>query len=131
MSSPRLRWIVLGFACLWFGMLVPVHQRGQIKLPGVAAAADAKPAPHCSRAAGPGSACHNTQQKQQTEQNRAPEQGGDCAVCHFIAGLHAAPPAVVCEARLGLHQILPAERSVVLLLRHPALPFHGLDPPLV
>ena len=130
MSSRRLRWIVLGFACLWFGMLVPVHQRGQIKLPRAVRADDAKPASHCSRAADPNSACHKQQQQQGAGDEDAPQQAGDCAVCHFIAGLQAPPPAVAYQARLGLLEILPADAPLVLPLRHPALPFHGLDPPL-
>ena len=119
--------MVLGFACLWFGMLVPVHQRGQIKLPGVAAATGAKPAGHCPRAADPGSPCHK---QRQPGKDGAPRQDGNCAVCHFIAGLHAPPPAVIYEARLGLLHVLPVDAPIVLPLRHPALPFHGLDPPL-
>ena len=126
MSSRRLRWIVLGFAFLWFGMLVPVHQRGQMKLPGSVRAAE--PASNCSRASDPASACHK--QKQGTGKDDAPGRAGDCAVCHFIAGLQAPPPTVVYETRLGLLEVLPVDLPFVLPLRHPALPFHGLDPPL-
>jgi hypothetical protein len=127
MASRRFRLFVLGFVCLWFGMLVPVHQRGQIKLPGSERARDAAPAGHCSRASDPNSACHK--QRQGGREQDSPARGGDCAVCHFIAGLHAPPPAVVAEARLGFVEVLPADAPVILPLRHPALPFHGLDPP--
>jgi hypothetical protein len=128
MSSPWLRWLVLCFACVWFGMLVPVHQRGQITLPGTGAPASGERQSHCSRAADPSSPCHKRGQKPGEKQ--APAQPGSCAVCHFIAGLHAPPPVVSVEARLGLLENLPAEDRAVAPLRHPALPFHGLDPPL-
>ena len=120
MSSPLLRWLVLGFACLWFGALVPVHQRGQIQLPGGASASAAS---HCGR---PDAPCHKKDAGHPGEPPKNPE---NCAVCHFIVGLHAPPPVTVYEARLGLLTVLPPERPIVAPLRHAALPFHGLDPP--
>jgi hypothetical protein len=114
--------MVLGFACLWFGALVPVHQRGQIQLPG--ASASAVGASHCSR---PDAPCH----KKDTKPGQAPKDPGNCAVCHFILGLHAPPPVTAYEARLGLVELLSPERPIVAPLRHVALPFHGLDPPTV
>ena len=132
MSSRRLRWLVLCFTCVWFGMLVPVHQRRAITLPGTASAAVGEAASHCSRAGDPDSPCHKRlreQQKDQSDGKRAPARTGSCAVCHFIVGLHAPPPVVSVEARLGLLESLPAEDRAVAPLRHAALPFHGLDPP--
>ena len=138
MSSPLLRWSVLAFACLWFGMLVPVHQRGQIQLPGPAVAAcDTGTCPQSN----PVPACHTKKSASQcdhkghTTPDDAPATpkrgGGGCAVCHFIAGLHAPPPAVVYEANLGLLESRPAGDVPAIPLRHAALPFHGLDPPTV
>jgi hypothetical protein len=123
MSSPLLRWSVLAFACLWFGMLVPVHQRGQIQLPG--GRADAASAVHCKGADGH---C-NKKTKPAGKQDGTPKGRENCAVCHFVAGLHAPPPVTAVEARLGLVRDMPAEHAVVVMLRHAALPFHGLDPP--
>ena len=133
MSSRRLRWLVLCFTCVWFGMLVPVHQRGAITLPGTPAVARGDGASHCSRMSDPSSACHKRllgQQKDRSDGKRAPARARSCAVCHFIVALHAPPPVVSVEARLGLLEHLPVEARAVAPLRHPALPFHGLDPPL-
>ena len=123
MDSRFLRWMVLGFTCLWFGVLVPVHQRGQIQLPGRAPTAGTPPA-HCSKMAA-GSACH----KQPAPQEDAPASTGNCAVCHYILGIHTPPPVTTYVARLGLTNDAPAEVRVVVPLRHAAMPFFGLDPP--
>jgi hypothetical protein len=125
MSSPLLRWFVLGFACLWFGMLVPVHQRGMIQLPG---AADARGLSHCNRGEERTASCCKTQTKQNGG-GKAPVTQGNCAVCHFIAGLHAPPPVTMYIAQLGLLRDQPLTFLSIAPLRHAALPFHGLDPP--
>ena len=117
--------MVLGFACLWFGMLVPVHQRGQIQLPG--ASASAGTGGHCSR---PDAPCHK-KGAGKGEPGKPPKDRGNCAVCHFIVGLHAPPPVTVYVARLGLLETLRPDRPAIVRLRHAALPFHGLDPPTV
>lgn len=131
------RILVLGFACLWFGMLVPVHQRGQIRLPGPAAvAADGSPemaaVAHCPRGGGADAACagKSRQQPAPGEQPPRDNSGGGCAVCHFIAGLDAPPPVTLRVAALGFLRALPAEQPLAAPDRHTALPFHGLDPPL-
>src|SRR5688500_18425504 len=126
MSSRLTRLLVLGFACMWFGMLVPIHQRGQIQLPG--GKSEAAPASHCKSA--DGHCAKKTpppEQKKDTDDNR----GDNCAVCHFVAGLHTPPPVTVVEVRLGLVRDVPVDHAVLIPLRHAALPFHGLDPPTV
>ena len=136
------RILVLGFACLWFGMLVPIHQRGQIRLPGPSAAAADSPvassAARCARG-GPDAPCRLQPQSNWPapdparggNDSESGGGGGGCAVCHFIAGLHAPPPVTVGPAPLGLLRVLPPARSAPAPARHTALPFHGLDPPLV
>jgi hypothetical protein len=123
--------MVLGFACLWFGMLVPVHQRGMIQLPGpaVAAAASAAQASHCPRAGDVKAPCHKAAAKE--GDGEAPASEGNCAVCHFVLGLHVPPPVTVYVACLGLLRQAAPEEPAIAPLRHAALPFHGLDPPTV
>ena len=136
MHSRRLRWLVLGFACLWFGVLVPIHQRGQIKLPGprLSERAHAASLPsHCSRMGDPLSHCHKQQQTpgQATHDNNSSDASpDDCAVCHYILGLCFVAPVTFDFAPLGLLRERAPEEPVILPLRHAALPFHGLDPPL-
>jgi hypothetical protein len=123
--------LVLGFACLWFGMLVPVHQRGQVQLPGPAgvdqAAAAAAGAGHCTRTDADAPCRKNHPEPGRDDDDDGAR--GNCAVCHFIAGLHAPPPITAVEASLGLLGELPPAATPVAPHRHPALPFHGLDPP--
>lgn len=133
MSSRFLRWMVLGFACLWFGMLVPIHQRGMIQLPGPSRADATTPqASHCSRSGDVNAPCHKRQAaSSERDGEKTPPVEGNCAVCHFIVGLHAPPPVTVYVARLGLLREAPTEEPAFTPLRHAALPFHGLDPPTV
>ena len=88
MSRRALRWLVLGFATLWFGVLVPVHNRGQIAVAG--SGCDSAPACHASRPP-----CHQQAPDPPARPTRA------CAVCYFIAGLDAPPPVTVVETLLG------------------------------
>ena len=126
MSSRLLRWMVLGFACLWFGMLVPVHQRGQIRLSDGGATAAA--AGHCSR---PDAPCHRKAQdgKKQPEK---PANRDNCAVCQLIIiGLHAPPPVTWYDQRLGLIEVRAVERQADIAHCATILPFHGRAPPVV
>jgi hypothetical protein len=113
-----LRWLVLGFACLWLGVLVPVHQRGIIQLPGGKNSATAAAMP-----------CHGKCGKTKPSTAPTPAQRENCAVCHFILGLHLPPPVTIYVAPLGVVESLNVEQSPAILRRHSALPFHGLDPP--
>lgn len=119
MSSRPLRWLVLCFACLWFGMLVPVHQRGAIQLPGLATAAGSSEKDSC---------CHKSDSHSSKDSQKSRD---NCAVCHFVAGLHTPPPATTVQSRPELVRDRPVEWRLQLALRHAALPFHGLDPPIV
>ena len=139
MSSPLLRWSVLAFACLWFGMLLPVHQRGQIQLPGPGGSVACDRA-GCGKSAAPVPACHKKKacdhaahpgasQGDTKGGEKKPAKTGNCAVCHFIAGLHAPPPATIYVQYLGLLESRPVDDHFTAPLRHAAMPFHGLDPP--
>jgi hypothetical protein len=128
MNSRLLRCILLGFTCLWFGMLVPMHQRGQIQLPGSEReqASDAGVG-CCQKASKP--SCHNG--KSSKDGKPAAPNPGNCAVCHFIVGLHAPPPVTFVETRHGLVELIEAGQPSTFVARHAALPYHGLDPPTV
>lgn len=132
MDRRPLRLLVLGFSCLWFGALMPVHQRGQIRLPGPVVSIDADgsqlPKARCHRG-GPDAKCHGRQERQPDPGKESPGPG-NCAVCHFIAGLDAPPPVVVGIMPMRLLRVLPPEQAPAAPPRHAALPFHGLDPPL-
>jgi hypothetical protein len=90
-----VHWLVLGFAALWFNVVLPVHKRGQITLGGGGT---------------PGSASHACCR---TGQETAPgsdkghcpasdsRPSGPCAVCFYMAGLCTPPPVIAVEQRLG------------------------------
>jgi hypothetical protein len=101
MRLPALRWLVLVFTCAWFGVLVPVHQRGAIQLPGSAAhACCMKPGGDAVAGAASVPACHR---KAATEDKDAPagKSSGNCAVCYFVAGLDLPAPVMLDVPPLG------------------------------
>jgi hypothetical protein len=108
-------------------MLVPVHQRGQIQLPGARVTAAAAES-HCNR---PDAPCHRKAHDGKQPPAK-PADKGNCAVCHFIiAGLHTPPPVTWYVQRLGLVEVLAIERQADLAHATTILPFHGRAPPVV
>jgi hypothetical protein len=89
MRRRAIHWLVLGFAALWFNVVLPVHKRGQITLgaaPGGASHACCKTTPSHP----PNGRCPVPGQR----------PSGPCAVCFFMAGLCTPPPVTVVERRL-------------------------------
>jgi hypothetical protein len=108
-------------------MLVPVHQRGQIQLPG-GGSATADAASHCNR---PDAPCHRKAHDGKQQPGK-PVDRENCAVCQFVIyGLHVPPPVTWYEARLGLVETLAIERQSGLARCPTILPFHGRAPPAV
>ena len=118
MPRRALHWLVLCFTTLWFGVLVPVHNRGEIKLP----AATARAGHDCCRAA-------PDEQRKKGAPDPTPRSDGGCAVCFFIAGLDVAPPVTVAPVRLGLAGVAPAEVFPIAPAVRRALAFHSRAPP--
>ena len=127
MSRRALHWLVLGFATLWFGVLVPVHNRGEITLGGTANACTH----HVTRASLP--PCHAAAAIPSSQDHDcpadAPRPKGACAVCFFIAGLDAPPPVTLIETRLGFAGAAPAPAPHDLPAARVTLPFHSRAPP--
>ena len=83
MHSSAFRILLLALLAAWFGVLLPVHVRGQIKLPG------ARPeAKHC---------CARDVPSRQ-DPGETPARSDDCAVCHYLAGLDM-PAVFVIDVR--------------------------------
>ena len=120
MPPRALHWLVLCFATLWFGVLVPVHNRGEIRLPGATPSPESV-ASRCHRTAWEeaGTPCHDP----------AEESRGSCAVCYFLLGLDAPPPATLIEARLGFVGVLDAAPPDAPVVAGISLPFHSRGPP--
>lgn len=123
MPRRALHWLVLSFATLWFAVLVPVHNRGEIGLPGSAPAAQGQSGHACcpapSAPASHDSPCHAP----------ASPRGGACAVCAFIATLDSPPPLTWVESQLGLIGLAEAPRPEDLPAARVTLPFHSRAPP--
>ena len=118
MSRRALHWLVLGFATLWFGVLVPVHNRGQIAVAG-SGDGDAGVTAHC----GAEQRCHRQSPASPPKPARA------CAVCFFIVGLDAPPPVTVVETRLGFAGSLEAAAPATPALLRITLACHIRGPP--
>ena len=104
---------------LWFGVLVPVHNRGEIREIGAGSASAGHA--RCPAAA---SECH----RGDAAPDAAPPAGG-CAVCVFIAGLDAPPPVTVAPVCLGPAGAAPATELPRAPAFHRPLPYHSRGPP--
>jgi hypothetical protein len=110
MRSLALRWLVLLFTGAWFGVLVPMHQRGAIQLPGA-------PASCCAHRDVADRACHKGPSKSDAP---AKNGSGNCAVCYFVATLDLpasvmldVPPLGPAEPVERLDLPVPADREHV------------------
>ena len=137
--APRLvRWFVLCFAVAWFGVLVPVHNRGQIAVPGTEPMAFAGAACHAEHAAAapaaqPAHSCHSARPARcdhhAPDPDPAPKRGGSCAVCFFLAGLDAPPPVTTVEHLFGIVREAHVAEPASPVTAFPALPFNSRGPP--
>ncbi|NBC11252.1 MAG: hypothetical protein GVY24_05875 [Planctomycetes bacterium] len=92
MRRKALRILALAWVLAWFGIVLPGHQRGAVRLPGqssdtteaetTAAAPGGKPCPLCVREPGGGEG---------DDSPAVPIRGGCCAICQFMATLSTPP----------------------------------------
>ena len=139
MARRPVRWLVLWFAVAWFGVLVPVHNRGQIAVPGTEPAAFSGAACHADHAAAAPAAqaahsCHSARpagcdRHDAPDQGPAPKRGGSCAVCFFLAGLDAPPPVTTVEHLFGLVGEADFAEPASPVVAAPVLPFNSRGPP--
>jgi len=87
MRSRALRISLLMLLTVWFGVVVPLHPRGIIKLPGA-----------CEG----GRACCQGSKSSRHDESLPKPTSSDCAICYFVAALDL-PPAIGMELpKLGL-----------------------------
>jgi hypothetical protein len=117
---------VLAFACLWYGVVLPAHQRGAIRLPEPASA---QLAGDCCHAAAPDPAtepdCHTPSGDKRPKSDPVTH----CAVCQLVS-VTAPPPVIFYDVAplYLLAQLAPC--PVHFLLCHAPLdPHSGRDPP--
>jgi hypothetical protein len=128
MSRRAIHWIVVCFTLTWFGVLVPVHNRGQIAPfgTGVGTCTDQVAAHH---------ACCPTQRHRGDGATPA-EAGGPaepdkpCAVCYFIAALDTPPPPTFISTRFILAGSSPVAPYAAPVAARPSLSLHSRAPPI-
>ena len=125
MCRRPLHWLVLCFATLWFGVLVPVHNRGEIAVAGDRPATAGAARSHCHSAP---SAEADASGRHCPEKKPCPPRA--CAVCFFVAGLDAPPPVSTVVTRLGAAGVLDLPPPAELPAARVTLPFHSRAPPL-
>ena len=123
MRSTNLRILLLAIFGLWFGVIVPGHERGVITVPGFKPAcheascemADAAPAPACGGCPIEARAkAKEAKEKEAKEKDSRRQRAQHCAVCQSVGVLGApvvivfAPPTVELIGCLPL----PAYQSV-------------------
>src|SRR5689334_1022004 len=93
LRSRMLRLAMLAFSALWFGLLVPVHQRGVIRVAGTAASWR--------------TCCATSTRDESKQKPLGSPSGSGCAVCQFIATLDLPPAIVIDVPSLGLLATTP------------------------
>ncbi len=118
MFSRPFRILVLLFVVAWFGVILPGHTRGVVKLPGT-------------------TSCHaavDTDSKTQTccatkKSEQSPAKSGSCAICFFVMGLMFVTPTSFDFAMLGLVGTLAPPARENALLAPSFLPCQSRAPP--
>ncbi|HAI12671.1 MAG TPA: hypothetical protein DCM28_13270 [Phycisphaerales bacterium] len=127
MHSKTFRILFLSFLCLWFGIIVPGHQRGQIKLPGGTGKSVVNSC--CAMRGGT-----LTQLDFTCPTNEKPKPSREdqkrCAMCQLIATLQVATPPLLTLAPMGLLAITPPQKAVDISSPGFAGPILGRAPPV-
>jgi len=100
MRSRSLRILLLAVFSLWFGVIVPGHERGAICVPG--ADTDSSKSCHAEKTCG---SCHETPADSQTPADD-PNPSSHCAICHLIG---------VLDAPTTIHFVIPEAELLACL----------------
>ena len=115
MRSRAFRIFLLALVTVWFGVVVPLHPRGAIKLGGSACAgANSK------------SCCHNDRP---TKSDSKPNPA-ECAICHFLAALDLPPALGMDVPALGLVDELKLAAPIAATMAAHVLPVSERGPPI-
>lgn len=108
MGARLLRWSIVAMTLLWFGVVVPFHERGQIKLPGSRAANDRTVASASGLVIAAARHCCPRPAGEAPDSRPSPR---DCAICHVAKTIDVPLPPDLTPAELGLLAVLPPERG--------------------
>ena len=101
MNHRGLRILVLLWACAWFGVIVPGHERGQIKLPGAGATQ------------GCDSCCDAPASHPKSSKEKA-DPAANCAICFLTAQLQTPTTIDLTLPHVGLLGVLPVLPLIAL-----------------
>lgn len=130
MPRRAINWLVLGFAALWFNVVLPVHKRGQITLGGSGASDSASVSHQASHPCCPTKLAKPTPAPGTGHCPDSESRPADCAVCFFMAGLSTPPPVTVVERRLDHVGERPLVAHPAPCVPRFALPLNSRAPPL-
>ena len=124
-STPSRNWVLL-WAAIWFGLVVPFHQRGQIGLPGQRSGTGSPAASCCARAEGEAApaGCHESRKTKP-----ARPSPGTCAVCFMVAQLDVPPAVTEAPVALDTLEILNENTPLSPSLARGYEPYLGRAPP--
>lgn len=127
MNSRTFRILLLGLLCLWFGVIMPGHERGQIVLPGGTGKSVTRSC--CAMRGGELAVMDTNCDPQQQKQKPSREDQKRCALCQLIATLQVAQIPNLSLPPMGLLAISPPQRAIGVA--HPAFsgPVLGRAPP--
>lgn len=127
MRSRKFRILFLSFLCLWLGVIVPGHERGQIVLPG---------RPHvamrsCCAMRGGSLTRLDFSDPANRKSKPTREERKRCAMCQLIATLQHVQPTFFIHPPMGLLAISEPQHAIGV--SHPAFagPILGRAPPVV
>lgn len=113
--SKTARILALVWVLAWFGIILPGHQRGAVRLPGLgsdSAEAEANGATASSTGGKPCPLCITTPgEGEPGDERTVPVRGGCCAICQFMATL-TTPPVFTFDPPDSYLLDLLAEREV-------------------
>jgi hypothetical protein len=88
MRSRPARIFLLAFTLVWFGAVVPGHQRGCITLASSQPPDDASKSPQVAVPS-----CHRPRTSSEAAQKKSPTKRAACAICCFASTIDTPPPA--------------------------------------
>ena len=113
MHSRAFRILLLALVAVWYGAVLPGHQRGVVQMPG----------------AGADPCCERDAQHESKDSSKAPAPRS-CAVCFHMAALEQAAPPDLGIAPLGPTQRQPAAVPPAPVTVHVHATYLGRAPPL-
>lgn len=92
MRQRAIRILALVWVLAWFGVILPGHQRGVVRLPGLAGEATAETSDStANRGTQPCPLCVSEPSTGDDDSRSVPVRGGCCALCQFMATLSTPP----------------------------------------